>query len=236
MTDAPLVLHAEAYWHSPWDCACWVAMREKGLTFARSLALIPGSAQMLGPGRRQGASEASRDVIRTRMPAARVPALQHGDFWLAESVAIVEYLEDVFPPPRWPAILPRDPRDRARSRQLSLVARTDLRALRAERPAWMIFYPASPPPLGADARREADELVDAVVRMLGGRRGFVFDEFTITDVDLAFALQRLHKTGEELPDEVVAYIHAVWSRPSVHEFVMHPRPPHPPADDHNTKR
>ena len=97
MTDAPLVLHAEAYWHSPWDCACWVAMREKGLTFARSLALIPGSAQMLGPGRRQGASEASRDVIRTRMPAARVPALQHGDFWLAESVAIVEYLEDVFP-------------------------------------------------------------------------------------------------------------------------------------------
>jgi glutathione S-transferase len=222
MIDAPLVLHAEAYWHSPWDCACWVALREKGLTFARSLAIIPGSAQIVD--------------LRSRMPAARVPALQHGDFWLSESTAIVEYLEDVFPPPRWPAVLPRDPRHRARARQLSLVARTDLRALRAERPAWMIFYPSSPRPLGPDARREADELVDAALRMLAGRGGFLFDAFSITDVDLAFALQRVRRTGETLPGEVVEYVDRVWERPSVKEFVLHPRPPHPPADDHNTRR
>ena len=72
--------------------------------------------------------------------------------------------------------------------------------------------------------------------MLEGRRGFIFDAFTITDVDLAFALQRVRKTGGTLPAEVVEYVDRVWERPSVKEFVLHARPPNPPADDHNTTR
>jgi hypothetical protein len=37
---------------------------------------------------------------------ARVPVLEHGAFPLSESSAIVEYLEDTFAPPRYPAMLP----------------------------------------------------------------------------------------------------------------------------------
>ena len=41
-----------------------------------------------------------------RAHTGRVPALQHGDFWLAESSAICEYLAEAFPAPTHPRIFP----------------------------------------------------------------------------------------------------------------------------------
>src|SRR5262249_9128635 len=120
--DAPLVLYTEGYWLSPWDSACWVALREKGLHFSRSMAILPGGR--------------IHEELKAEVPLARIPSLQHGDFWLSESVAIIEYLEEMFPPPRWRPLLPRDPRDRARARHISLLTRIELAALRRERPAW----------------------------------------------------------------------------------------------------
>jgi glutathione S-transferase len=222
--DEPLVLYTEPYWLSPWDAACWVTLREKGLPFARSIAIMPGGAMVA--------------ELRAHIVAARVPALQHGDFWLSESQAIVDYLEDVFPPPRWPALLPRDARGRARARHISSVMRTELQSLRRERPAHLIFYPpARPlPPLSADARSEADDLIDAATRLLSGGAAHVFGGFTITDLDVAFALQRLAATGDGLPAELGAYVARVWARPAVAEYIDHPRPPNPPAEDRNTRR
>lgn len=54
-------------------------------------------------------------AYRTLVPAGTVPALVDGDFTLAESDTILEYLEDRFPTP---ALLPPDPRGRAQSRFL----------------------------------------------------------------------------------------------------------------------
>ena len=222
MIDEPLTLYTEAFWISPWDAACWVMLREKGLPFARSVAIMPGSRLLEG--------------LRANTVPARIPALQHGDFWLSGSAAIIEYLEEMFPPPRWPSPWPRDVRQRARARHLSLVTRLELPALRRERPAWMIFYPATPPPLGPDARVEADDLLAAAGRLLAGGAEFVFGGFGIADFDLAFALQRLHRTGVEVGAEIAAYVDRVWGRPSVREYVDHPRPPNPPLEDRNTTR
>lgn len=49
-------------------------------------------------------------------PLGKVPFLQDGDFGIGESEVIVEYLEDRYPEP---ALLPRTPKARARSRWLS---------------------------------------------------------------------------------------------------------------------
>jgi glutathione S-transferase len=219
-----LVLYTEPYWISPWDAACWVTLREKGLPFARSVAIMPGSTLLA--------------ELRAHTVAARVPALQHGDFWLSESQAIIEYLDEVFPPPRWPTVLPRDPRTRARARHVSTVTRLELQALRRERPAHLIFYPAARPlpPLAPDARTEADDLVEAAARLLPRGADFLFGDFTVTDLDLAFALQRLLATGHELPGELAAFVRRVRARPSVAEYMDHPRPPNPPAEDRNTRR
>ena len=53
------------------------------------------------------------DTYRRLVPAGNLPALVHGDLTLADSEAICEYLEDVFPEP---PLLPREPADRARMR------------------------------------------------------------------------------------------------------------------------
>jgi glutathione S-transferase len=90
--------------------------------------------------------------------------------------------------------------------------------------------------VGADARAEADELLEAAHRMLPEGGGYLFGDFTITDLDLAFALQRLRLTGEALPGPLTAFADRVWARPSVHEYVAHARPPNPPAEDANTRR
>jgi glutathione S-transferase len=212
--DEPLVLYTEAYWQSQWDCACWVTLREKGLPFSRSVAILPGTRM---PGE-----------LRDQAAAMRIPALQHGSFWLSSSPAIIEYLEETFPPPRWPSVWPRDVRDRARARHISLVCRTELWALRRERPAASIFYPA-PAPLGAAAHADAEDLIASAARLLGDR-AYLFGEFTISDLDVAFALQRLRR-DEILPPGLIELIDRVWARPSVDEYVAHPRPPNPPVDD-----
>jgi glutathione S-transferase len=53
---------------------------------------------------------------RAVVPMGTLPAIQEGDWVLSESEAINEYLEECFPEP---ALLPRDPRARAKVRFLS---------------------------------------------------------------------------------------------------------------------
>ncbi len=214
----PLVLYIEAFWTSPWDLACYVALREKGLPFGVSTGFLSQGIGVLGE-------------LRAHTMAARVPALQHGDFWLSESLAIVEYLEDVFPAPAWPRLLPADPAQRARARQLSILTRVEVHELRDERPARMIFYPQTArnlAPLGPAAARQADEVLDATSRLLETGGPFLFGDFAIVDADVAFVLNRLIKTGHAVPEAVRTYAERVWTRPSVREFVGHTRPPNPP--------
>ncbi len=52
---------------------------------------------------------------RTIVPSGTIPAIVDGDFVLAESDTILEYLEEVFPKP---PLLPADPKARARTRFL----------------------------------------------------------------------------------------------------------------------
>src|SRR5262245_41566832 len=100
MSDASLVLHAETLWASPYVFSSWMALQEKGLPFTvREVALVD--------------LENRSPAYADRTITAKVPALEHGDFCVAESSAIAEYLEDVFPPPAHARILPADPRARA---------------------------------------------------------------------------------------------------------------------------
>src|SRR5262249_60198993 len=112
--EGPFVLYTEAYWLSPWDCACWVALREKRLDFSRSVAILPGGAIL--------------EELRAHTLLTRIPVLQHGQQFLPGSVAIIEYLEEAFPPPRWPALLPAAVADRATARHVPPLPRVRPRA------------------------------------------------------------------------------------------------------------
>jgi maleylacetoacetate isomerase len=55
-----------------------------------------------------------------------VPALEHGGRVIAQSLAIIEYLEEIHP---YPPLLPRDPGERAMVRSLALAVACDIHPL-----------------------------------------------------------------------------------------------------------
>ena len=205
-------MYVDGYFASPYDACCFVALTEKQVPFTTVRALL-----------RDG--QGVPDGITNRTAIARIPALQHGDFWLNESMAIAEYLEEAFPPPASPRLLPADLRARARARQIMAWVRFDLRTLRDERPWWMVLYPASPAPLSPAAQRDATELCDLVVRLCAlGELG----AWNIAHADLAFALLRLARTDYPLPAPARQFLDEAIARPSVRAYLEHARPPHRP--------
>ena len=146
MMSAPVVLYADPFWVSPYVFSSFVALREKDLDFeVVTIDLAKG--------------EHRREPFRSSSLTARVPALDDHGFWLSESNAIAEYLEEAYPPPEHRRLFPADPRQRARARQLMAFLRTDLGPLRDERPSEMVFYETTGAPLseaGAACGAQAD--------------------------------------------------------------------------------
>src|SRR5215471_5925044 len=199
-----LTLFVDGYFTSNWDASCFVALTEKGLEFTTARALLRDS---------QGAPAA----LKEQTAIARIPAMRHGEFWLTESLAIVEYLEDLFPPPGHTRLLPADPQQRARARQIMAWLRFDQRALRAERPFQFSFYPHDPlPPLSPEAERDMSELLDLVGRLSAAR---ALDEWNIAHADLTFALWRIARCGHALPPPAQELLDRNVERPSIRAYL-----------------
>jgi glutathione S-transferase len=213
MSDDKLILYGEARLTSPYVFSCHVALREKGLPFEFRLLSLQDR-------------EHHRPEYRDRSLTGRVPALQHGDFWLSESSAIDEYLEEAFPPPRYPRLYPEALRDRARARQIQAWLRSDLLPIREERPTASFFYREPVKPFTAAAQTSAERLIRIADMLVAEGATSIFGAFTIADVDLALMLYRLIANGDPVPGKLSNYAAAQWRRPSVREFVEHARPPH----------
>jgi glutathione S-transferase len=95
-------------------------------------------------------------AYRALVPAGTVPALVDGDFTLAESDTILEYLEDRFPTP---ALLPPDPRARAQARFLGRLH--DLRFEPKLRACFGLVAARQAPPEIESALDAALALIDA---------------------------------------------------------------------------
>jgi glutathione S-transferase len=212
MIDQKLVLWGESKFQSPYVFSCWVALQEKAIPFElRTMSLEAG--------------EHRRGDYPSRSVTGRVPSLQHGDLWLAESSAIDEYLEDAFGPPRHPAIYPQGATERARARQLQAWLRSDLVALRDERPTSSVFCGEPVKPLTAAGKEAADRVVRATEALLPPGATHLFGAFSIADADLAMMLQRLVANGDPVPARVKAYAEVIWKRPSIQSWLSKVRPP-----------
>lgn len=198
-----LKLYGDADYESPYVFSVYVTLLEKGLDFEYCPVDL---------GQKQQSTREFGRISLTR----KVPALEHGDFQLSESLAIVEYLEEAFPDA--PRVLPVELRERARARQVMAWLRSDLGDLRAERPSETIFRPKPASPLSPPAQRAAGKLIDVATQLLGGR-GQLFQSHSAADADLAFMLQRLVANGDDVPETLSSFARAEWLRPSVKGFV-----------------
>jgi glutathione S-transferase len=206
------ILYVDRHWESPYAMSAFVALVEKGLDFeAKELALEKKEHERADYG----------------ALTARVPSLVEGDFWLAESSAIAEYLEDRYPAPGSPRLFPEDVKERARCREVQAWLRSDLLPIRQERPTTSVFFPEHrrKEPLSTAARRAAARLIRAAERLLPAGKTSLFASFCIADVDLGVMLMRLHANGDELPEGLARFAEAQWNRPSVKRWVERVRPP-----------
>lgn len=205
MNDA-LTLYIDSNYVSPYAMWAFVALKEKRLSFA----LKPVDL---------AAKQHHDAAFGNRFLTGKVPALLHGDFALAESSAIVEYLEDVFPAPAHPRVYPADARERARARQLQAWLRSDLTALREERPTTVIFREPSEKPLSDAGRAAADKLIRVAASLIKEGADNLFDNWCIADTELALTLNRLVANGDAVPENLRRYVQAQWARPSVQAWL-----------------
>jgi len=212
MSDQRLVLYTDDFWISPYVFTCFVGLHEKSLEFEAHPVALQRKEQ-LEPG------------YRDRSITGRVPSLDHAGFRVAESSAIIEYVDEVFPPPRHARLLPEPPKERARARQVMSWLRSDLLALREERPTTTMFYERARAPLSAEGREAAEKLVRVADLLLKDGAVSLFGDWSIADADLGFMLHRLLLNGHDVPPKVRRFAEAQWDRPSVMAFVKRERPP-----------
>jgi maleylpyruvate isomerase len=92
-----------------------IALECKGVDFeCIPVHLVRSGGEQYGP------------AYRTLNPQSRVPALESPDGVLTQSMAILEWLEEVYPEP---PLLPRKPGDRARVRALAQIMVADVQPL-----------------------------------------------------------------------------------------------------------
>ena len=201
-----LVLYGSDQYTSPYVFSVFVTLTEKGVPFRLEVL-------SLERGEHQRPEYAGRSIT------GKVPALRHGDFWLAESSAIDEYVEETFGPPTYPRLYPADPRARGRVRMVQAFLRSDLGPLRAARPTSSLFSGEAVGPLTAEAKASADRLVQVAERILAPGATFIAGTFSPGDADLALMLQRLVANGDPCPERLAAYARAVFARPSVRAWL-----------------
>ena len=95
----------------------------------------------------RGGGEQLTAAYRELNPQALVPVLEDGTRHLTQSLAIIEYLDEVHPKP---PLLPRDPQGRARVRALALAIACDLHPLNNLR---VLNYLTGPMGLGNEAKQ-----------------------------------------------------------------------------------
>ena len=80
-----LVLYGNDAYTSPYVFSAFVTLREKNVPFRLELLSLEK--------REHDRPEYARPSF-----TGKIPALRHGDFWVAESSAIDEYVDEAFPP------------------------------------------------------------------------------------------------------------------------------------------
>lgn len=128
-------MRLHSYWRSSAAYRVRIALHWKGLPFETV-------STHLGKGEQRG------EEFLAVNPQGLVPALEDGAHILAQSLAIIEYLDETHPAP---PLLPRDPVTRARVRSLALAIACDIHPLNNLRVLNYLKGPLAQPRPAVDA-------------------------------------------------------------------------------------
>ncbi len=156
--------------------------------------------------------------IRAFTPAGKVPALLDGDRLIWDSLAICEYLAEVFPEAR---LWPDDRAARAHARGVSAEMHSGFADLRNHMP---MNCRASLPGKGATQAALTDiariEAIWVNCRERFGSGGeFLFGHFTAADAMYAPVASRLKTYRPELGAGAMAYVEAIHNHPAMAQWI-----------------
>jgi glutathione S-transferase len=189
--------------YSSWSLRGWLMLKHTGADFTEELIALDETS--------------TRANILRHSPSAKVPALQHGEFVVWESLAIGEYLAELFPQTQlWPEAATA----RAVARAVSSEVHAGFAALRSYLP---MNIRSSFPNRGVTPEVQADiNRVTALWRDCRRRFGeggaFLFGGFTTADAMYAPMVSRFRTYKIELDDETQRYADAVWALPMMQEW------------------
>jgi glutathione S-transferase len=189
--------------YSSWSLRAWLMVKLAGIPFEE--VLIP----LYEP--------QSRGEILRHSPSGKVPSLVHGDVTVWESLAIGEYLAELFPAAR---LWPEAQEARAAARSVSHEMHAGFLPLRRHFPMNMrsTFDRALIPEIQGDIDRIAALWRDCRKRF-GAGGDFLFGHCTIADAMYAPVVSRFHTFKVPLDEEAEAYAAAVKEWPAYQEWL-----------------
>ena len=189
--------------YSSWSLRGWIALRVTGAAFD----------EVVVPLRRP----TTHAAILAHSPGAKVPVLHHGDTTVWESLAIGEYLAELFPEAK---LWPDDQAARSHARTVSAEMHGGFGAMRGHMPvncrAHLPGRGLTQDALTDIARIEA--LWGDCRARFGGGGDFLFGGFTIADAMYAPVVSRFTTYQPDLGPVSQAYVDAVNGHPAMVEW------------------
>lgn len=192
--------------YSSWSLRGWLAMRQVDQPFEETVIPLDES-------------DTHQEILR-HSPSGKVPALLHEGRVVWDSLAICEYLAELFPDA---ALWPQDPADRAQARAVSAEMHAGFADLRKTLPMNIRRKPSAFPigdPVRADiqricsiwreCRKHAAEKPDDA--------GYLFGRYSIADMMYAPVVWRFHSYGVDLPESCATYAELMRNHPAMKEW------------------
>ena len=189
--------------YSSWSLRAWLALEMTGAPFEE--IVIPLDR------------EDTAAAIAAHSPSRRVPVLKHGTLAIWDSLAIAEYLAELFPEKRlWPA----DRGARAMARAVTAEMHAGFTTLRKAMPMDLRArhdLPPRTPDLDADVARICGIWQDCQ-ESFGKHGSFLFGDASIADAFFAPVVSRFVTYRPQLPAAAERYVAAVWDWPAMRSW------------------
>lgn len=201
--SSELVLYVWNYNYSSWSMRAGLAVRQTGAVF-RELDVQQEP---------EGVA-----ALKARSPNGLFPLLKHGNEWIWDSLAISEYLAELFPQA---GLWPGDSAARAHARCMAAEMHSGFGALRSALPMNIrAHYPGfvKTPAVRQDIVR-ISAMWQACLERYGGAGPFLFGSFGLADAFFAPVVMRFASYEVELTPPLAAYADAVRAQPFVKDWV-----------------
>ncbi|MEN9888752.1 MAG: Glutathione S-transferase YfcF [Pseudomonadota bacterium] len=197
--------------YSSWSMRPWVLLRQAGIAFEEVMVRFDSF----------DADSRFKQTLGPITPVGKVPVLVHEGLTVWDTLAIAEYLAELFPDQQlWPA----DRAARARARSVCAEMHSGFAALRSACP---MNIEAQLPEVGALALRDKPAVRADLARLVamwhellrthGGP--MLFGAFSVADAFYAPVVMRLKTYALPVPTEVAAYMDRVCALPGVKAWI-----------------